>query len=372
MTERMVSGFLRDAGNTNRYHRDKQKVVFTPFSQGNVNKITIIYTYKCPINCGHCCLECGPTRDETLGFEVARKCITEASKGKCKNVVFSGGECLLFPDEIARLITVVTSLEMEAGIVTNAYWAATNKSTWNIIKLLTNAGIRSITISADSFHQDFIPLSNVLRVIKESQNHNIHVRVNMVAKGKYDDELKKIVKEIKKHTNINFSEINVHFANPVGRLNGCQSDYPYYSREQMSVCKNPFNFSVFPNGETYCCCSVLLSKFLKSKESNLLRLGNIKSRSLAEIIEIANMSPVLNALRIGGPDALLDIWGENDVVCESLLPFYHICDFCIAVNKALIERFPNLADHIHKCDAKDIRSQLQSSWDERVKLFPIP
>jgi hypothetical protein len=69
---------------------------------------------------------------------------------------------------------------------------------------------------------------------------------------------------------------------------------------------------------------------------------------------------------------LLDIWGSNDVVCESLLPFYHICDFCIAVSKALIERFPNLPDHIHISEAEDIRSRLKYSWDERVKLFSIP
>lgn len=365
MTGKIISTFSRNDSHGTTYNYCSHKGTFIPFSHGNVKSITIIYTYKCPISCNHCCIECGPTRDETLGFDSARKCIIEAARRNCKRVAFSGGECLLFANEIIQLVTIAASLRLKPQVVTNAYWAVTNKRAKNLVKQLANAGLREIIISADYFHQEFIPLSNVLRAIEEAQKHEIHVQVKMVARGKHDVELDSIATEIKKHIYNNSANIEVHFANPVGRLRKHQSNYPYYFRVQRSVCKSSFNLSVFPSEDVYCCCSVLLSKFLKSGEPNLLYLENLKSRTLGEIIEIADTSPVLNALRVKGPDALLEIWGEGgNTKYDFPSTFHHICDFCVAVNKALTTRHPNLTDNIHISGDERIRLRVNQLWDE--------
>ena len=84
------------------------------------------------------------------------------------------------------------------------------------------------------------------------------------------------------------------------------------------------------------------------------------------------MSPVLNALRIGGAKALLDIWGDGTLKLKSQLLFSNHCDFCVVVNKALGKQSPHLVEYIHADCNKDIRLHLQECWKKRSKLFSKP
>jgi MoaA/NifB/PqqE/SkfB family radical SAM enzyme len=346
---------------------------FTPFSCGNIKKIAIVYTFKCSASCDHCCFKCTPSYELTLGFERALKCIDEAAIKNCKHIEFTGGECLLFSDEIIQLVQKVTSLGLNAGLVTNAYWATSPETARKIVESLANAGLKNMIISADPFHQKFVPLHNVFCAINELLEYKIKVQVNMQRSGLRDKECNKIWREINTRIEGKPVGVKVSEVGPYGRWRKHRYKLPHDFKEQIDVCKSVFELSVFPNGDVFPCCSGAVSDFFDHEDlPNFLRLGNVNKNSLQKIIEKAMMSPFLNALRIVGPNGLLDIWGDGGFIHEDFPLFCGTCDLCIATSKELGERFPNLANVVHQVDNDNIRSRLLQSWDERTKLLPDP
>jgi hypothetical protein len=195
----------------------------------------------------------------------------------------------------------------------------------------------------------------------------------MQRSGLYDKECSNIWKEINAHTKGKPVGIKVSEVGPYGRWKQYRYKLPHDCKERIDVCKSVFELSIFPNGDVFPCCSGAISEFLDQKEKpGLLWLGNLDKTSLSEIIEAAETSLVLNALRIAGPNGLLDIWGNNGAIHREPLLFCGTCDLCIAVNKELGIQSPILVKNAHHDGKEDIRLRLQQSWDERVRLLPDP
>ncbi|HUW19843.1 MAG TPA: hypothetical protein VMW16_11125 [Sedimentisphaerales bacterium] len=352
----------------------KEEEAFVPFAHGNVKKVNFVYTYKCLSSCDHCCFECSPTREETLGFEAARKCIIDAAEKNCKYIGFTGGECLLFTDDTVRLVREASSLGLEPGITTNAYWAITTARTRELTELLVDAGLKNIIISADPFHQKFIALDNVHRAIDELLRCKVHIQIEMHMNGLRDTEFHKMRKEFQKYLDNNTSvTIRVGHSAPCGRWEKHRYRLPHVCRDKIDVCKLGFDITIFPNGDVFPCCSGMINELIKlEEEPSILWLGNVHKHPLSEIIECAEMSPILNALRITGPNGLLDIWGSNGIADGIPLRFCGMCDLCIAISKVLPKRTGALLKYEFDGSDENIRLRLQQSWNERLRLFPHP
>lgn len=131
-----------------------------------VNRIEFAVTYLCNSKCRHCQL--GKDRqgrespnhiDKSKAAEIVRKVGTKYSP---QSIMTFGGEPLLYPD-------IVCSIHKEAAevgipvrdVITNGFWGTQTKEIQKIANNLVESGVNKVSISVDSFHQEFIPLEIV-------------------------------------------------------------------------------------------------------------------------------------------------------------------------------------------------------------------
>ena len=65
------------------------------------NALVLNYTMTCPLACDFCCYGCAPTRKEKIELRLALRLVSEAAEmGKFSSIGFTGGEPLLYADDI--------------------------------------------------------------------------------------------------------------------------------------------------------------------------------------------------------------------------------------------------------------------------------
>ena len=86
--------------------------------------IHVLLTYQCTFECDHCFLHCGPRREGTFTLSQIRLMLREIKRIKTVDTVyFEGGEPFLFYAVLLAALRMVRDLGLQAGIVTNGYWA---------------------------------------------------------------------------------------------------------------------------------------------------------------------------------------------------------------------------------------------------------
>lgn len=124
----------------------------------------LMLTYWCNASCASCYLSCSPTRNEWMTADEAVRLwgeLVSASPHGCR-VHLTGGE----PFGNWELLIEVCRRAKAAGlgpldkIETNAFWATDEKLIRDRLTELDKAGMIRLCISADPYHQQFVPISN--------------------------------------------------------------------------------------------------------------------------------------------------------------------------------------------------------------------
>ena len=68
-----------------------------------VRKMSLLYTNRCPLTCRHCVVSASPERTDKMDIGLAERAIRDAAAWGVLTVGFSGGEPLLYWEEIAEL-----------------------------------------------------------------------------------------------------------------------------------------------------------------------------------------------------------------------------------------------------------------------------
>lgn len=124
--------------------------------------ITWILSYRCNLNCRHCFFDvAGPL--EVLDHDLARKALASLSQPEplaWQHV--SGGEPLLFEQELYRLLEVIqASGSKTVGIASNGFWGDKQQRAKQIVERLKERGVNGVCLSADSYHQQQVPLESI-------------------------------------------------------------------------------------------------------------------------------------------------------------------------------------------------------------------
>lgn len=116
--------------------------------------IHILLTYKCTSECEHCFLHCGPAREGTFTLKRLRDAVEQIERfGTVRVVYFEGGEPFLFYPVLLEGVRMVRAAGLEAGIVTNAYWATSLEDALSWLRPLSELGIADFSVSDDEFHR---------------------------------------------------------------------------------------------------------------------------------------------------------------------------------------------------------------------------
>jgi len=122
----------------------------------------LMLTYWCNASCASCYLGCGPRRREEMSVEAALafwRSLHEAGPHGCR-VHLSGGEPF---GDWPRLIEICRRAKREGlgplqKVETNALWATDAAEVRDRLRALDDAGMQKLSISADPYHQQFVPI----------------------------------------------------------------------------------------------------------------------------------------------------------------------------------------------------------------------
>ena len=145
----------------------------------NLNKIEFVVTYACTGRCKHCSegdhTSCGERIDPQIAADAVRKIAAEYD---LKTVMTFGGEPLLYPDAVERIMTAAKELNIpKRQVITNGYFSKNADKIREIAEQLAACGVNDLLLSVDAFHQETIPLDVVKRFAAEAKKYGIPIRL---------------------------------------------------------------------------------------------------------------------------------------------------------------------------------------------------
>lgn len=255
--------------------------------------LSIITTYKCTSSCNNCCFQCTPSRSEFLAIDEIKKYIKEAidTYDTIKLVVFTGGECFLYKEQLPLLVEFASKLGLKTRIVTNGYWANTYEIAYQKINNLVSVGLNEINFSTGDDHLEYVPFNVIKNAIIASIANGLAPLVNIESaeEKKFtsknllnDSELKKFIEQGKLHIingiwipMKNEKKQNISSVDRSVLLKGSNK---FSLTEQR--CTNLFTtITIDPNHRMTACCG-LTSKYIK-----FLDLGSLKKYSIKFLYE---------------------------------------------------------------------------------------
>ena len=145
-----------------------------------ISVLSLELTERCNIRCAHCLVGCEPTAGRTMCPSVVSEAVEAAAELGIPLLSASGGEPLLARPTLNKLLEEASEVGIPVRMVTNASWAKTEAKTRVILERLATLGLTHLSISADPYHQEYVPLENVKRIVSAAQDLPIRPEINLV------------------------------------------------------------------------------------------------------------------------------------------------------------------------------------------------
>ncbi len=205
----------------------------------NLDRIEFPITYSCTGRCRHCS-EADKSKKRLVSGEICAEAVKRiASAYNIRSVMTFGGEPLLYPEDVFK----IHSAAREAGIpkrqiITNGCFTKDRKKSLEIAARLVESSCNAVLISADIFHQEFLPIDDVIEFACEINRISpSSVKVNPAwikgrgAGNEYDRRTAEIVSEFERR-GVPCGKGNVIF--PAGNALKYLSEYFEPGREYIN------------------------------------------------------------------------------------------------------------------------------------------
>jgi len=287
-----------------------------------VKGIHFLLTYSCTFECEHCFLHCSPEARGTFTGEQLRKAFAEVERmGTIEMVYFEGGEAYLCYPLLLEGLRMAASLDLQAGIVTNAYWATSVQGAEIWLTPIRDIGIADLSISNDAFHQNAEENSSARLALAAARNLGIPcdtICIEPPASACRQEDMRNRGEPVT-------GGAVLFRGRAAERLT---EGLPRRRREELTTCpheelESPARVHVDCYGNVHICQG--------------LSMGNMWQTPLSQLVREyhAPQHPICGPLVAGGPAALARECGIG-------LPdaFVDECHYCYAVRKTLVDRFP--------------------------------
>lgn len=229
------------------------------------------------------------------------KQIATYKEGHVKMLSLTGGEPFYDIEKLYRISTYAKDNGLFVACVSNASWAASLEEAVNILNHLQS--IEMISMSTDVYHQEFISIYRIINATNAAEKCNRSYKVNVcttdVEDATYINTINTLNKFIRK------GALSTSITIPFGRAKDQANKSSYILPEEtyLSPCTTLSSPLVCPDGKVMACCGALLAL----ESDHPLILGNLREASLSRILEGAESNAVLHAIRIWGPNKLIDL-----------------------------------------------------------------
>lgn len=306
------------------YSKESARVYVKTFHQA----LGILITMKCPLECGHCFIDSSPKRQEVIDSDLIISRLHEIAKqGKIKQLIITGGEPFSVREILKSIVSVAASYSINSFVQTSAFWASTLEKSISFLRQFP--GITHLGVSADEYHEFFVPLESVknalLAAIECEIVPELSIRVWDMEQDPFLTRINEVLgKDLLERVHLDFEKINV-----VGRANNLSVPDIARRRTEESLPKGACDFAHQPsidcNGKVLACCNVNLAR-----KNKVLQLGDLKEQSFTEISNQAEQNYLLQALRVWGPKRLAEIAIAHGIgsKLKGIYPQNGICTLC--------------------------------------------
>ena len=169
----------------------------------NLEKVEFVVTYACTGRCKHCSegdhTSCGAHIDPQAAADAVRKIAAEYD---LKTVMTFGGEPLLYPEVVYAVMRTASELGIQKRqLITNGYFSKNAERIREVARRLAECGVNDLRLSADVFHQEYIPLEPVKLFAEEAKRAGVPIKIQpawLVSRednNEYNIQTKKIISE---------------------------------------------------------------------------------------------------------------------------------------------------------------------------------
>lgn len=284
--------------------------------------VHFLLTYKCTFECDHCFLYCGPDSEGT--FTIDR---VENLLGQMKEIdsvyaaYFEGGEPFLYYPLMIESIRMAKSMGFKSGVVTNAYWAESERDAELWLKPLADLGIDDLSLSDDDLHYPDGGETSAAKAAKAAKKLGIPCDSICIEAPKVVDGGKRWKGEPVVGGDVLFK------GRAVEKL---KSNLP---RRMYSV------FDECPHEDLEDPGRVHIDSFGNVQVCQGLVIGNVWKNRLKDIIAgyYPKSDPILGPLIEGGPAELARRFNFD------ITPgFIDHCHLCFEIRRGLLDRFPDI------------------------------
>ncbi len=304
-----------------------------------ISQLVFSVTHDCPISCTYCVTRSGPFGRPFLDAPFMCGVIDELTDlGELRLIVFTGGEPLLRGSEVMETLRHAASLDIWTRIVTNAFWATTPAAASDMLKELTDAGLREINFSCDDFHQKHIPIDNICNAVEATLAVGLSVliahkqiRDATISESNLSRLLGRRMSRFdptKKKPNPSRCLYDTGLTIPVGHGSEHLPEdryliFPEDDGHWKIPCDSVLSSTIIgPERDLRLCCGMI------EQDVPEISLGSLEKHSLKELICSANRDLVANWLGLEGPYGILKFVQERQP--EMTLPkrFVGRCHLC--------------------------------------------
>jgi organic radical activating enzyme len=253
-------------------------------------------------------VEASIENSEEVNIDAAMDWIYQAAgyhNGRIRNLCLTGGEPFCNPQNLLLISSYADRSGLSVAAETNAFWASSRESALDTLQQFP--ALQSIAIGTDVYHQQFIPFSNIRNALWAAKELHRRATVELCT-DKPDEESFHFLLESLLTLVDTPDDIAITTIYPVGRASRLKHNSPLPASDITVVppCSKFGAPVVFPDGRVMACAGPLQ---MYSRECPLF-LGSLLEQSLEEILERAEMNPVLHIIRIWGPHKLLSLIRE--------------------------------------------------------------
>jgi hypothetical protein len=293
------------------------------------NALVIEYTTRCNARCGMCYQSAGPKGSDLLGkatlsAKTIERVIRESAAIETivPRLHITGGEGFLDEDLLLSMIDVGCQVGFrELTTTTNAFWARTPQAAHATCVRARKAGLTSMEISWDRWHEPFIDAAVVSHALEACFDTGIdaHLRILSSRAHTFEEALVRLRPEaVALATQISCGPIL-----PTGRA---ATDIPDADMcDQGSpddACHGSLNLTVNAAGNVAPCCAGL-------DQTSAHVFGNVHQMHMDEIVGALNGSLLARILVFRGPAVLGDLLAEVGQALPG--PHHGICHQCWSI-----------------------------------------
>jgi hypothetical protein len=285
--------------------------------------MALMVTRRCNMKCGHCSVESGPdVRGEPTEQELLER-VRQAAAGDVRSINITGGEPMLRPRTVLRLIRAARRAGVATSLTTNGSWGRTTARAARGVGALRRAGLTSLAVSVDRYHDEFQGPEPAALIARAAEGVGLPVRISLVMPAT-DDGLDRLVAPFEglRHTRLRFYGLQA-----VGRARGLPGEAMSGATDGFcSACSVP---SVTDDGRLIACNG---PAYFAPAGSPLV-VGSLREAPLPALLARHRQDPILDTIRTFGPNRLREELAQLPGF-ESF-PFRKrylgICDLCLHV-----------------------------------------